>query len=166
MKLKHKEDSMPRFALIIAAVLTLAACQSKPENNGETEAAAVEPARETVTERRVVRERSEPAQEETQRPMRDLTDPANTLPQLRGELEQDGYGLEMIIDGSSPAAFQASLELIAAESSAQQYQSFNSALRYLQAYMLGPRNLTEFYQRLDAMTPQEVIELAQQQRRR
>jgi outer membrane murein-binding lipoprotein Lpp len=159
---------MTKMILLVAGALLLAGCQSKPENNNASESASAETqTQETVSERRVVRERSEPARTEpAPAATQSLNDPARRLPQLTGQLQEDGYGLDMLIDGSSPAAFLSSLELIASDTSSSQYQRLNSSLRYLEAYLLGPRNLTEFYQRLDAMTGQEVIELAQQQRQR
>jgi len=72
----------------------------------------------------------------------------------------------MIIDGSSPEAFRQSVELIAADSSESQYREFNAALRFLRTYTLGARDLEEFYQTLDGMTPEEVVEMVAERRGR
>ena len=158
---------MKYLMFLMIASATMVGCVEKPANKESDEATATTQTEE-ASQARVVRERqaerSQPPAPE--RRLASLTDPAVQLPQLSGELSSEGYGLEMLIDGSSPDAFLASLEMIASETSPEQFQQLTSALRYLQAYMLGPRNLSEFYQRLDAMTGQEVIELARQQRQR
>lgn len=162
---------MKRLNYLIIAGISIAAltagCVQKPANNEAEEATASVQAEE-ASQTRVVRERqaerSQPAPTatETQRPS--LTDPARQLPRLQGELDSDGYGLNMIIDGSSPDAFLQSLEIIASDSSRQQFQTFQSSLQYLQAYSMDGGNLATFYQTLDGRTAEEVIEMAANRR--
>jgi len=85
-------------------------------------------------------------------------DPARAIPRLEGELREDGYGLSMYIDGSSPEAFARSLEAIAADSSPDQFQRLDSAIRFLRTYTLDARDLTSFYRSLDGLTAEEVID--------
>lgn len=155
-----------RTALLITmASGLLIACRSEPEPPPEPTAEAA-PAAQTQPRREVRQREPEPAA-----PVRDtstlppLQDPSRQLPSLRGELAEDGWGLEHLIDGSSPAAFAQSLELIASDTSVQQYQEFNSALRYLQTYSLATRDLASFYRTLDNLSANEVIERAREQQR-
>ncbi len=151
---------MYKFIALVTVALFLAGCQS--DSTPEAEATAeTAPARERVSERRVVRQQPQPQQEE---PLPSLLDPARELPRFQGELEEDGYGLSMIVDGSSPEAFRQSLELIADESSTTQYQILSSAIHYLQTYSLGTRDLASFYATLDNMSGEEIIQRAQEER--
>jgi hypothetical protein len=158
---------MTRIALIIASSLLLAACQSQPENNNVAETAAPETSREAVAERRVVRERADTDRGQDSTPTRTLpgADPSRTIPLMSGELEDPGYGLDMIIDGSSPQAFTQSLEIIASDTSNEQYQELHAAMQYLRTYSFGVRDLPSLYEHLDGRTGQEVIEMAREMRR-
>ncbi|MGY6632023.1 MAG: hypothetical protein ACXIUL_13575 [Wenzhouxiangella sp.] len=159
---------MTRFRtalLITLASGLLMACRSEPEPPPEP-AAETAPVAQTQPRREVRQREPEPAA-----PIRDtatlppLQDPARQLPSLRGELAEDGWGLDNLIDGSSPAAFAQSLELIASDTSERQYQEFNAALRYLQTYSLATRDLPSFYRTLDNLSANEVIERAREQQR-
>ncbi len=151
------------FLVVAVASSFLIACRSEPEPAPEpaTEAESLTQAQPS----REIRRR----QPETAAPVRDtsslppLLDPSRELPNLRGELAEDGWGLDHLIDGSSPTAFAESLELIASDTSESQYQQFNSALRFLHTYSLGSRDLESFYSSLDNLTAQEVIERAARQ---
>jgi len=158
---------MPRIAIFVFTVsaIFLAACQSNDtvETTSNTESSTEERVQaDTVeTPRSERRRESSPATEVVEAPR---VDPSQELPELQGELESDGYGMVMIIDGSSPQAFADSLELIAAETSSEQFRSLDSAIRFLQVYSLGARNLEDFYRTIDGMTPEEIIERARNQR--
>lgn len=160
---------MKYLIFLITASALIVGCVQKPANNENGEAAAATQTEES-SQTRVVRERqverSDPATVTSARRTTSLTDPARQLPQLQGELESPGNGLNMIIDGSSPDAFLQSLEIIASDSSEQQFQTFHSSLQYLQAYSMDGGNLTAFYETLDGRTAEEVIELAANRRAR
>jgi len=160
--------SLPGLAL---AALLLTACQSNESAPISTEPADNEPVEQRQTGsgnfdtlERVAESREEIAM--VQAAEDDLHDPAEELPSLRGQLESDGYGLSLIIDGSTPQAFADSLEMIAADTSAQQYQRLESAIRFLETYALGVDNLTEFYQSIDGQSAEEIIDRAYNRNRR
>lgn len=153
---------MSRIALILSLLLgacALAACQSsqpEPDDqaaNEQSEAAA------PVAERQEPRQRRQPTApvEDTEQV---VERPDRMLPNLEGELTTDGYGMTMIIDGSSPDAFANSLQLIAADTSPRQYQDLNSALSYLQVYAMPSGGLPEFYRMFDGLTAEEIIQMA------
>ncbi len=155
-----------KLTATLLAALLLTACQS-----GEPEQLPVdEPDQSTVSrepmrsESRAERTPREPTREVLERNSSPAADPARELPSLVGQLDSSGYGMTMMIDGSSPQAFADSLEIIAADTSPEQYQQFDSAVRFLQAYSLGTNNLSDFYRTIDGLTPEEVIEKARNQR--
>ena len=156
--------NMKYIIIAIAATMMLTGCPSDEDVEASEE--AVTEAAPTLSEQRAMRQRRNPEPPARSDAPRSLTDPARELPRLTGELEDDGYGPTMIIDGSSPEAFRQSVELIAAESSESQYREFNAALRFLRTYTLGARDLDEFYQTLDGMTPEEVVEMVAERRGR
>lgn len=156
--------NMNRIIFLIAATALLAGCPA--DNDAEPAEEAVAETTPTVSEQRAMRQRRNPEPPSIPEGSRSLTDPSRELPRLTGELDDDGYGPSMIIDGSSPEAFRQSVELIAADSSERQYREFNSALRFLRTYALGARDLEEFYQTLDGMTPEEVVEMVAERRSR
>lgn len=154
---------MKRFLLAtgLAFVLMSTACSRNEETADtiveETPATAPAPA----PERRVVRQReSEPARV-TPEVSRDRSqgdhDPSQQIPRFRGELSDRGYGMAMIIDGSSPQAFMNSLELIAAESSDGQMRAFYSALDHYRMYRTAYPDLESFYRSIDGMTGEDLI---------
>ena len=153
---------MKRLILPIAATLILIGCGS---GNNDAEAPTAEAVPEATTEtetRREVRRRSET----DEAPAAPDDDGVHRLPRLEGGTETDGHGLTMIVDGTSPAAFEQSLELIASDSSESQYRELDSAIRYLRMYSPqgwgGPAAL---YESLDGMTGEEIIEMAAERRR-
>ena len=153
---------MSRIALTLSLLMgacALVACQSsQPEPDDQ---AATEQSQSPVpaAERPEPRQRREPTvrvestEQVAERPDR-------MLPKLEGELTTDGYGMTMIIDGSSPDAFANSLELIAADTSSSQFQDLNSALEYLQFKSMPPGGLPEFYRMFDGLTAEEIIQMA------
>ena len=164
LKLTAVKMDMKKLIFLLTATAMLAGCSS--EDEVETAEETVAETTPTVSEQRVMRQRRNPEPPSVPEGTQSLTDPARELPRLTGELEQDGYGPTMIIDGSSPEAFRQSVELIAADSSEKQYRDFNAAVRFLRTYTLGARDLEEFYQTLDGMTPEEVIEMVSERRGR
>lgn len=149
-------------ALLFAiAGLGLTACSSEPDQEPETTAqAAPQPAPRDVPERRSREPRMTNAPEIDEVPV-----PRDTrytfVPKLEGELEEDGLGLQVILDGSSKEAFEESLQWVAADASNTQYKQLERALRYLNTY--DPRVMGDsdrMRQRVDGMTAEEVINLA------
>lgn len=83
------------------------------------------------------------------------------VPRLEGELEQDGLGLETIIDASSKDAYAESLRWISQDVSASQYERLEQSLRYIKAFdssVLGSEE--RFLETVDNKTGQELIDRA------
>jgi hypothetical protein len=83
------------------------------------------------------------------------------VPKLEGELEQDGLGLETIIDASSKDAYAESLRWVSQDVSAEQYKRLEQSLRYIKAFdssVLGSED--RFLETIDGKTGQELIDRA------
>ncbi len=88
------------------------------------------------------------------------------LPSTRGLLEDEGLGLSMLIDGSSAQAFHQSLQNIARDTSAEQYDQLTRALQYLRMYdNEALRGNDALIFSLDGQTGLEVIARAEALRR-
>lgn len=142
---------------IAAAALLVAGC------GNDEQAEQAEQAAETGESPRMIQReapRSAPGPEpEEDRKSADF----RVVPDLEGKLEQDGMGLETIIDASSKQAYAESLRWIAEDVSQQQYESLERSLRMIQAYdssVLG--NEKRFLESIDGKTGQEVIDRATQ----
>ncbi|TVS10323.1 MAG: hypothetical protein EA419_10955 [Wenzhouxiangella sp.] len=157
---------MRKTVLMIAAALLLAGCQS---DEAEPVATETNEAETTAVSDRVTRQRSAPADTPPDR-ARSQVDPERELPRLQGQFSDPGMGLANLVDGSSPQAFAESLEMIASETSTEQYAELDAALRYLRMYSSAAwSGLPGLYQSLDNMTGEEIIEHArrlQAERRR
>lgn len=97
---------------------------------------------------------AEPAATETSEDFR-------VVPKLDGQLEEDGLGLETIIDASSKEAYAESLRWISQDVSPEQFKRLEQSLRFIQAYdssVLG--NKQRFYETIDGKTGQELIDRA------
>lgn len=157
---------MNRTICILGLALVLTACGEEetppPEESPQT---AQE---ESSSNEREIRRSDDQGREEPEAlPRRDQEDPSKKIPRLEGEAEEGGYGLTMVIDGSSPEAFQESLELMAMDTSEEQYQQLDSALRYLGTYDTAAwSGLPDLYENLDGMTGEEIIERAREMRRK
>lgn len=127
-----------------------------------------EPAQQdTASNEREIRRQSEsePAAESRELPRRDDEDPAEEIPKMSGRAEESGYGLTMVVNGSSPEAFRESLELISEDATEAQYRQLDSALRFLGTYDPAAwSGLPELYKSLDGMTGEEIIERARELR--
>jgi len=153
------KKSIAATCAVICTALVLSAC-SKDQEPEET-AATEQPSEQTAENQREVRRSTERESQPSRPPFRRDQDPAEVIPAMDGEADAEGYGLTMLIDGSSPQAFKESLELIAMDTTSEQYQQLDAALRYLQVYSTdGWGSLEEFYQTLDGMTGEEIIERA------
>lgn len=83
------------------------------------------------------------------------------VPDLDGELEEDGLGLETIIDASSKDAYAESLRWISQDVSAEQYKRLEQSLRYIKSFdsnVLGSES--RFLEAVDGKTGQELIDRA------
>ena len=120
---------------------------------------------------------SEPAERAAEQPARQPRDTRPTesverdtrqlLPRTTGQLEEDGHGMTMVVDGTSAEAFHQSLEWIAADSSHEQYQLLEHALQYLRMYTQEARQGNEaLYLSLDGLTGEDIIERAREVRQR
>ena len=149
--------------LLASVLLVITGCSNDAPDqaSGESQAQETAPTRErTIRREEPVAQLPPPSANE---------DPAKKIPRRTGQTQEEGFGLTLMVDGSSPEAFAESLELIASDSSNQQYRQLDSALRYLQVYSSdGWSGLPGFYERLNGMTGEEIIQRAQrlQQERR
>lgn len=148
---------MKKTVMMICAAVLMSGCQSDRDEAPATETVEQETA--AVSER-VTRQRSVVGEAVVARD-RERSDPSRNIPRLQGQFSQPGLGLSLIVDGSTPEAFMESLELIAAETSDEQYQQLDAALRYLRVYSSAAwGGLPGLYQSLDSMTGEEIIEHA------
>jgi len=163
MPIIRKPLVLSALTLSMIAALLLSGCSSEPE---PTEDAVVEP----ETPAQTVAESTEPRPSTTTNaPVMEELPSGSTgarhrfVPDVEGQLEAAGGGLQSIIDGSSPNAFNESLQWIASDTSAEQYRELESAIRFLNVYdpaVLG--NDAKMRERLNGLTGQEVIDLAAQ----
>ncbi len=156
-----------RFIFLFASLLLLSACRLGGNDQPTSADPVVEPPRPETAAAAPRPEPSRPAAaREAQADLPPLIDPARELPQFSGQLSHEGYGLSIPVDGTSPLGFQASLEIIAEESSPGQYQQLHSALEFLRVYSLGVRDLPTFYSSLDGLTGEDIIQRAADMRQR
>lgn len=149
------------ICILSIAFLAVGCGSDEPAPAEETNQSAQE---EAGQDERTVR-RSESEQETQPLPRRDREDPEKRIPRIAGEATEEGYGLTMVVDGSDPEAFQESLELIAMDSSEEQYRRLDAALRFLGTYDTAAwSGLPNLYKTLDGMTGEEIIERAEEMR--
>lgn len=153
---------MKKTICTLAVALLVVGCGQSDEPAAEQpEQAAEQP---TAQPERQIR-RSTQREEAPELPRRENEDPGKKIPRIEGEAEQEGYGLTMVVDGSTPQAFQESLELIAMDTTSDQYSQLDSALRFLGTYDQNSwAGLDNLYKSLDGMTGEEIIERARQLR--
>ncbi|MDZ7791007.1 MAG: hypothetical protein U5L08_11055 [Xanthomonadales bacterium] len=154
---------MKKTICILSVAFLVIGCGSDEQAPAEETA---QPAQEEAAQdERTVRRSEEPAQESQPLPRRDREDPEKRIPRIEGEATEEGYGLTMVVDGSSPEAFQESLELIAMDTSQEQYRKLDAALRFLGTYDTAAwSGLPNLYKTLDGMTGEEIIERAENMR--
>lgn len=146
-----KFQSTALVALFSAALLT--GCGEEPAPEAE------QPGSEPRMIEREAPQRSSDTREQAESEQ-DATD-FRVVPRLEGKLEEDGMGLETIIDASSKKAFADSMNWIAEDVSEKQYQRLERSLRYIEAYdssVLG--NEERFFELIDGKTGQELIDRA------
>ena len=157
------ETIVKKTICILSVAFLVIGCGS--DDQGPAEETAQPAEKETTQDERTVRRSSEPAQESQPLPRRDREDPEKRIPRMEGEATEEGYGLTMVVDGSSPDAFQESLELIAMDTSQEQYRKLDASLRFLGTYDTAAwSGLPNLYETLDGMTGEEIIERAEKMR--
>ena len=148
-------------ALLIGlmALVLMTACSSEPEPEpAEEQVEAAEPAPAPTRTRRSTSTNS-PTMETLPTP--ESAPRFRYVPDVDGQLTEDGLGLQTIIDGSSAESFRDSLTWIASDTSPQQYSELEQAIRFINNYdrrVLG--NDERMRGVLDGLTGEEVIELA------
>lgn len=139
--------------LAATAALIVAGCGSEEPEQSD---AAQEPAPRMI-EREAPR-RSEPEPAPSSEP---AEEDFRVVPDVDGALEEDGMGLDVIIDASSKQAYADSLRWISEDASKDQVQKLESAIRYIHMYdpaVFG--NEERMLNVIDGKTGQEVIEYA------
>ena len=159
-----KTSNKSRLATLLIGLMALVlitACSSEPEPEPVEEAqveAAAEPAPAPTRARRSTSINS-PTMETLPTP--ESATRFRYVPDVEGQLTEDGLGLQTIIDGSSAASFKDSLTWIASDTSAEQYAELEQAIRFINNYdrrVLG--NDERMRGVLDGLTGEEVLELA------
>jgi len=87
------------------------------------------------------------------------------MPEIEGSLEQDGMGLETIIDASNKQAYADSLQWISEDVSKEQFDRLESSIRYIHMYdssVLGSES--RLLSLIDGKTGSELIEHAKKLR--
>ncbi len=148
-----RQSRISLLAIIAVVVgLTVSGC-SKDEQ-------AAEPASES--ERPAMVERQAPLRETRQEPSN--TDPEpdfRVIPKLNPGIDEDGMGLDLIIDASNKDAYAQSLRWIAEDASREQLARLERSVRYIHMYdsaVLGREE--RMLQLIDGKTGNEVIEHA------
>lgn len=148
--------------LLCVPAIGLVGCGGEPESEPQAEAETeVETAPRPAPIRRPGTEPSMATGPED-KPMPSVSEARyQFVPQVEGQLEEDGTGLEMIIDGSSQAAFNDSLALIAESTSAEQYARLERSIRFINTYDQSVlANAERMREMFDGMTAQEIIDRA------
>lgn len=143
--------------LILAASLALTGC-GKDE---ETETGSPDNSPQMVERQAPARQASTASESSTAKDK----DNFRVMPKMEGSLEEDGMGLETIIDASNKQAYADSLEWIAEDVSKQQFDRLESSIRYIHMYdssVFGNEN--KLMSLIDGKTGKEIIDHAKQLR--
>ncbi|MFN2333206.1 MAG: hypothetical protein ABR550_02115 [Wenzhouxiangellaceae bacterium] len=161
MNVNNLPGKLVPVTVIAIMALGLIACSSEPEPELESTAGNDSPQ---------LAPRSQPAEKPADSGLVRTSDNLPTatggarytvVPKLEGELEQAGNGLQLMIDGTSEAAYNQSLEWIAEASSKEQYASLESAIRYISIYDARIlRNKQRMLEVFDGMTGEQIEALA------
>lgn len=147
---------------VSALLLLSAGCSDDPAPNEQTET-------ETSSPEMVQREApGEPERQESPSTTSPETD-FRVMPRVSGQLEEDGMGLDTIIDASSKRAYAESLRWIAEDASQEQMQQLERSIRFIHMYDSSIMGSEErLMGTIDGMTGNEIISRAtelQKQRR-
>lgn len=138
--------------LISSTSLMIAGCGAD-ENNEDTSASDDTP--RMIERQAPQRQESRTASSNTRS---DEEDDFRVMPKIDGSLEEDGMGLETIIDASNKQAYADSLQWIAEDVSKQQFDRLESSIRYIHMYdssVLGSES--KLLTLIDGKTGQEII---------
>lgn len=132
---------------------------------GCSEDAATESAEESAASSPQMTQRDAPSRPAPPEPVSepDQDEDFRVMPSLNGSLEEDGMGLDVIIDASSKRAYADSLEWISQDASREQFSRLENAIRYMHMYdpsVLGRES--ELLATLDGKTGHEVIARAEE----
>jgi hypothetical protein len=159
------EKTVKKTICILSVAFLAVGCggEEQPPAEETSQATQEQPAE---NEREIVRRSDRQDEQEAQPlPRRDTEDPEKKVPRIEGQAQEEGYGLTMVVDGSSPQAFAESLELIAMDTSEKQYRKLDASLRFLATYDTAAwSGLPNLYKTLDGMTGEEIIERAEKMR--
>lgn len=154
---------MKKIICILSVAFLAVGCGSEEPPPAEDTSQAAQK-QSSDSEREVVR-RSDRQEEAQALPRREQQDPEKKVPRIEGQAKEEGYGLTMIVDGSSPEAFAESLDLIATDTSEKQYRKLDASLRFLATYDTAAwSGLPNLYKTLDGMTGEEIIKRAENMR--
>lgn len=95
------------------------------------------------------------------KPSRGITLVRGSKEEVEMHEDRDSQLTTFILDGSSEAAFEASLKQLQETAPTIEYRSVKSAIQYLLVYDLNARgNKEKLYKKLDGKTAEEIIALA------
>jgi len=147
-------------ALVMSAfALILAGC------GGDEEAESV--AEESSAPSMIQRSAPKPAERQPTAIISESEEDFRVMPRLEGAAEEEGLGLETIIDASSKQAYADSLRWIAQDTTKQQFAELERSIRFIHMYdpsILGQES--RMLQTIDGMTGAEIIARAQEINRR
>ncbi|HKL52060.1 MAG TPA: hypothetical protein VJ908_12905 [Wenzhouxiangellaceae bacterium] len=149
-----------RYGIIAAGMVVATATML-----GCSEDAATESAEESAASSPQMNQRKAPSRPAPAEPVSnaDENEDFRVMPSLNGSLDEDGMGLDVIIDASSKQAYADSLEWISQDASKEQFAKLENAIRYMHMYdpaVLGRE--AELLATLDGKTGHEVIARAQE----
>jgi len=140
-----------------AVLLFLAGCS---DDTGQPEPADAESSSPEMVQREAPAESTRT----TPTTRRDSAD-FRVVPDVSGRLEQEGAGLDTVIDASSKQAYAESLRWIAEDASQEQMQRLERSIRFLHMYdpsIFGSEQ--QLLDSIDGMTGNEIIERALEMR--
>lgn len=155
MQSKKLKSNKVIAAGIVLAVSAIVGCSNDAgtENPEETTSAPKMTQREAPS-------RTAPTEQVSQT---EKNEDFRVMPRLDGALEEDGMGLDVIIDASNKQAYADSLEWISQDASKEQFSRLENSIRYLHMYdssVLGRE--AALLDVVDGKTGYEIIERAEQ----
>lgn len=120
-------QNLNRILVIIMAAAFLAACGDKPATDaGEDQSSSPQ-----MIERKAATPKPEPAAESQ---FKQPSTSNQAMIENEGRLTEDGSGLDLVINATDAAAFSDSLRWIAEDTSKEQFDRLETALRVIRTY--------------------------------